>query len=484
MATIYKRNGRGPYVAAWYDHTGKRRTRTTKTTDKATAQRIARKHEAEAALRRDGVIDPTLDGISKEAARTIQAHLSDYESKLRAANRTEKHIKSTTRFIRWIAEHAGFRTAADITADGVNLYAGKLRDEDRSARTIQAHLNAIKAFTKWLTDHHKLPRDPLSSVKKPNPKTDRRHERRMLLPQEWRLLESATKAGPERYGITGAERCLLYRTAIQTGLRANELRSLTRGRLYFDSKPPCITCKAGSTKNQQEARQYIPQDLADDLKAHVSVKAPRAPIFRMPHETNVARMLRDDMAAARKAWISEARDDPQEYAQRQQSDFLADTNHEGESLDFHSLRHTYGAWLAMAGEHPKTIQTVMRHSAITLTMDTYGHLFPGQESAAVGRLQSIMADQPETERHTLRATGTDHHTAEKALRICQQSGRERVPVGAKPCDGKNQGRHPQETPQPLQIAGLSDGLPVVATGCESSSGGIRTPDTRIMIPLL
>ena len=276
----------------------------------------------------------------------------------------------------------------------------------------------------------------------------------------------------------------MYRTAIQTGLRANELRSLTRGRLYFDSKPPCITCKAGSTKNQQEARQYIPQDLADDLKAHVSVKAPRAPIFSMPHETNVAQMLRDDMAAARKAWISEARDDPQEYAQRQQSDFLADTNHEGESLDFHSLRHTYGAWLAMAGEHPKTIQTVMRHSAITLTMDTYGHLFPGQESAAVGRLQSIMADQPETERHTLRATGTDHHTAEKALRICQQSGRERVPVGAKPCDGKNQGRHPQERPQPLQIGGLSDGLPDVATGCESSSEGIRTPDTRIMIPLL
>ena len=59
-----------------------------------------------------------------------------------------------------------------------------------------------------------------------------------------------------------------------------------------------------------------------------------------------------------------------------------------------------------------------------------------------------------------------------------------MPVGAKPCDGKNQGRHRQERPQPLQIAGLSDGWPVVATGCESSSGGIRTPDTRIMIPLV
>jgi integrase len=61
-------------------------------------------------------------------------------------------------------------------------------------------------------------------------------------------------------------------------------------------------------------------------------------------------------------------------------DFLSPTNHEGETLDFHCLRHTCGAWLAMTGVHPKVVQTVMRHSAITLTMDSYGHLFPGQEA--------------------------------------------------------------------------------------------------------
>jgi site-specific recombinase XerD len=118
--------------------------------------------------------------------------LADYESKRRAANCTDKHIKSTTQFIRWIANYAAFKTAADITADGVNRYAGKLRDEGRAARTVQAHLNAIKSFAKWLTEHHKLPRDPLASVKKPNSKADRRRERRMLLPEEWPRLEAAT----------------------------------------------------------------------------------------------------------------------------------------------------------------------------------------------------------------------------------------------------------------------------------------------------
>lgn len=53
--------------------------------------------------------------------------------------------------------------------------------------------------------------------------------------------------------------------------------------------------------------------------------------------------------------------------------------------DFHGLRHTCGAWLAQAGAHPKVVQTIMRHSSITLTMDRYGHLFPGEASEAVAR---------------------------------------------------------------------------------------------------
>ena len=265
MASVFKRGGKGnrggSYYIQWFDHNGKRQSKSARTTDKATAERIAGKLESAAALRRDGVIDPALDGISRESQRSIESHLADYESKLRAANRTEDHVNRTVQFIQWIADDAQFQMAADICADGVNRYAGKLRDEGRAARTIQAHLTAIKAFTKWLTEHHKLPRDPLVSVKKPNPQGDRRRERRMLLPEEWWRLETATASGTERYGMTGRERLLLYRTAIQTALRSSSLRSLTRGRLYFDADPPYITCKAGSTKNRKDARQYIQPEL-------------------------------------------------------------------------------------------------------------------------------------------------------------------------------------------------------------------------------
>ena len=146
--------------------------------------------------------------------------------------------------------------------------------------------------------------------------------------------------------------------------------------------------------------------MAAALQRHVATKTPKAKLFNLPHLSNMARMIRADLAAARKAWIAEATTDPEEYTRREQSDFLAAENHAGESLDFHSLRHTCGAWLAQSGAHLKTVQSVMRHSTITLTMDTYGHLFPGAEAEAAGRLGAMLHGRQEVDQR-LKATGTD-----------------------------------------------------------------------------
>ncbi|MDP6722402.1 MAG: hypothetical protein QGF59_27295, partial [Pirellulaceae bacterium] len=89
MASVFKRGGKGnrggSYYIQWYDHNGKRQSKSARTTDKATAERIAGKLESDAALRRDGVIDPALDGIGKESQKSIESHLADYEAKMRAA---------------------------------------------------------------------------------------------------------------------------------------------------------------------------------------------------------------------------------------------------------------------------------------------------------------------------------------------------------------------------------------------------------------
>jgi hypothetical protein len=203
--------------------------------------------------------------------------------------------------------------------------------------------------------------------------------------------------------MAGPERILLYRTAIETGLRSNELRGLTRISVVLDGSQPFIRVKAANTKNRKDAQQFIQRDLAEQLRVHLASKTPTSRVFDLPDPTDMAAMLRVDLAAARRAWLRECLNDLDAYVAREQSDFLAEKDHDGKLLDFHSLRHTCGAWLAMTGAHPKVVQQVMRHSTITLTMDAYGHLSPGQEAEAIGRLESIMGRASEQ----LAATGTD-----------------------------------------------------------------------------
>ena len=254
----------------------------------------------------------------------------------------------------------------------------------------QIHYQSIKSFTKWLADHHRLKLNPLSMIRKPDPKTDRRHERRILLPDEWRWLTTyLAQSDVVLNGMEAQERLLLYRLAIQTGLRASELTELTRSRLVLDNDAPHVLCKAAGTKNRKQAKQNIDRSLASALAQHVKAKHPLACVFGILANYELAPGLQADRNGARQLWLESLAAGKQVEADA--SDFLAVTNHDGEHLVFHSHRHTCGAWLAKLGENPKTIQTVMRHGTITLTMDTYGHLFPGQAEAAVNKLATMMA---------------------------------------------------------------------------------------------
>ena len=255
------------------------------------------------------------------------------------------------------------------------------------------------------------------------------------------------------------------RTAIQTGLRSSELRSLTRKMLFLDSQRPYVTCKAANTKNAEFAKQYIQPELAAELSTIVARKAFSAQVFKMPHVSNVAGMLHRDVKAAHKAWLKAAKDNPDERLRREQSDFLAVVNHEGERLDFHSLRHSCGVWLAMAGSHPKTIQAVMRHSTITLTMDTYGHLVPGQVEDAIDRVREML--QPPT---SLKATGTDDaatRSADEAQRQAHRTGREKWRLDTGGCESHQVNapdRLSEEAPErPRENADGGEILPVDAS---------------------
>lgn len=461
--SIYRRHPGGPWYIMWYDCHGKRQRLCAKTTDKTTAQRILADKLAATALRREGVIDPRQESLVSEAGKPIDMHLADFEAMMRARQRSEDHVKRTLLFIREVCAAAGFEKPSDITADGLNRVMASMKAENKAARTIQARVVAMKALTRWLTDHAKLPHDPLRSVKRPSVKTDRRLRRRMLLPAEWPYLRAATLASGPRDGMNPLERVTLYALAIQTGLRQNELRSVTKADLFLAGDKPYVRCKAENTKNGQEARQYIQSDLAADLRQLVASKMPTASVFAMPDEWHVAGMLRADLAAARRQWLDEVKHDADARAKREQSDFLAVTNHQGEVLDFHSLRHCCGAWLALRGVHPNVIKTVMRHSTIVLTMDTYGHLLPDEHAEAVGGIASMLTGQL-----PLAATGTVGGAVQGATGM-----RKGPPVDAGECDAlrnEDDSATQGDERNPLRIAELGEIVRDDAIG----RGGIRT----------
>ena len=76
---------------------------------------------------------------------------------------------------------------------------------------------------------------PLEHLKCMNVRIDRRHDRRALDIDEIRRLLEATGAAPKRFGMEGYQRVMLYRLAIETGLRAKELRNLSVSSFNLDN---------------------------------------------------------------------------------------------------------------------------------------------------------------------------------------------------------------------------------------------------------
>jgi len=59
-------------------------------------------------------------------------------------------------------------------------------------------------------------------------------------------------------------------------------------------------------------------------------------------------------------------------------------------IRFYDLRHLCATLHLMAGTHPKTVQSLLGHSQINLTLDTYSHMLPVLEEEAAEKMNSIL----------------------------------------------------------------------------------------------
>ena len=57
-------------------------------------------------------------------------------------------------------------------------------------------------------------------------------------------------------------------------------------------------------------------------------------------------------------------------------------------IGLHECRHSYAAYMIAAGINTKALSTYMGHASITITLDRYGHLLPGNETHAANLLET------------------------------------------------------------------------------------------------
>ncbi len=395
-----------------------------------------------------------------QGRRPIGEHVADFLQALEADQVTPQRAAMVGFRVRKIIDGCNVACWNDITASGVQGYLdrlkrGKSNPKPIAANTFNGWLQSIKQFCGWMVKDGRATVSPIAHLSGRNRKRDRRHIRRALTVDEVTRLLDATASGPDRYGMAGTERAMLYRLAVETGLRAGELRTLTRAAFDLAGDPPTVTVAEGYTKNRKLAVQELRPATARELADLLSNKAPAAVAFNLPPIWNVIDILKADLEAAGVPY----------------------SDADGRVADFHSFRHTCGAWLAASGAHPKVIQSIMRHSNISLTMDTYGHRLVEQESAALAKMPDLSTPAMQAQR--MRATGTDNGTPYGAHHRAHQTSHVSVRNGA--MGGQLQGPMAMagDDEQTLENKRNDEGMAGNKGEMLKATAGTRTQDLRI-----
>jgi integrase len=243
-------------------------------------------------------------------------------------------------------------------------------------QTSNFYLQAAKQFCRWMVrPARRATESPLAHLSGLNVRSDRRHDRRAFTVDELLCLLGYLSTAPVRAKMTGAQRALLYRLAVETGLRRGGLAKLTKASFHLDGGEPAVVVKAGA-KNKYKAERRVPlrATTAELLRAHLADLPPDGPAFAVPPRQHSAKMVHADLDGARAAWLANA-PSPAVRAEREREDFLRYRDSAGRYLDFHALRHTRGVWLFEHHKaHPREVQELMGVASIAL-VDRYTRSF-------------------------------------------------------------------------------------------------------------
>jgi integrase len=410
--TLFKRQGAGPWIAAWYDHRGKRCERSTRTTDRKAAERILAKRVADVALRRDGVIDADQNRYSEQGRKALADHMADYIASCRRAEQAERHVSQKEKHLTDLRETTGASRLSDLTAEALERHLHGIQSEGKSARTVNFARQIAVAFASWCVKTGRLPNNPLKVVAKLDERKDRRRVRRALSDEELaRLLAVAGERGRRAW----------YLAAALAGLRKSDLQRLTWADVDFDANT--ITIRDGKAQREDVIPMHL--QLVEELlhRRDGTLALPKAKVFAQS-VTDLTRQ-KDFLRAglAREEVVTDEAGNAvmigKGKRQRPQTCTVCE-DAEGRVIDLHAMRTTLGTNLARAGVAPQLAQRIMRHSDYRTTLKHYTVLGLADTSKAMADLPGII--EPRT---AAKATGTTHDRAEDPQQYPQQCAQQR-----------------------------------------------------------
>lgn len=348
----------GKWAATWRDPEGKQVSLVFRTKHEAEKHLV----QVESQKMAGTYIDPRL------GKKTLAEWWENYIAQ-------QNHLRPTTRSTYegsmriHVLPHLGNRRLAALTRLDIQGWVSKLIAEGVGVASVNAAHRVLRRVLATAVESNVIGRNVAQGVKVPR---SPREEMRFLNPNDIQRLASAV---PGRY--RGLILTLAY-TGIRIGeasaLRVDRL-DLLRGRLqvveaYAEVKGRLIL---GPTKTGATRVVTLPAFVRDALERHLTEYPPTGSplVFTNDDGTAIRRCnfrSRVWMPALKAAGLARVR--------------------------VHDLRHTSVALAIAAGAHPKEIQQRAGHSSIAITMDRYGHLFPGMDEALADRLDKLAGEWP------------------------------------------------------------------------------------------
>ena len=271
----------------------------------------------------------------------------------------------------------GRRKLRDLTRAEVRRFYNE-KGKELSPRSVDyIHVTLQKALSQAVRDDL-IPRNVASGERPRSSHQRGSEEAKALSPAQVKALLTAAR---------GKRNEALYTVAVHTGLRQGELLGLKWADVDMDARSPKLSVRRSLKVTEEGLGFGPPKNRASSRSVPLNkpaVAALRAHKTRQNAEILATPIWRDNGLVFPNRVGKPI--NPSNLYNREYKPLLKEAGLEGEGFTFHSLRHTFASGLCNKQEYPKVIQSLLGHSSITQTMDTYSHLMGGIGRDAVDNL--------------------------------------------------------------------------------------------------